>query len=130
MTKMESSRVKTTSEAYEAMRRIGERVRRANPKDQYESVSSVEHANVSRLEAADEFCLRLAYDVGQIQRCELPLHSPSLGVGHRSARQVSGAELSTFPRSLRLHEYRDRRTQIASRPMTSPAPVLLYINPS
>jgi hypothetical protein len=33
MIKTVSSRVKTASEAYDAMRRIGERVKRANPKD-------------------------------------------------------------------------------------------------
>jgi hypothetical protein len=35
-----NSRVKTASEVYDAMRRIGESVKRANPKDRYESVSS------------------------------------------------------------------------------------------
>ena len=40
MSKMVSSRVKTTNEVYDAMRRIGESVKRANPNDKYESVSS------------------------------------------------------------------------------------------
>ena len=42
MIKTESSRVKIASEVYDAMRRIGESVNMANPKDKYESVSSVE----------------------------------------------------------------------------------------
>ena len=41
MIKMVNSRVKTASEAYEAMRRIGESVKRASPKDKLESASSV-----------------------------------------------------------------------------------------
>ena len=41
MIKMVSSRVNMASEAYDAIRRIGESVKRANPKDKYESVSSV-----------------------------------------------------------------------------------------
>lgn len=42
MIKMVSSRVKMASEAYDAMRRIGESVRRANPKDRCEFASSIE----------------------------------------------------------------------------------------
>lgn len=41
MTKMVSSRVKTVSEAYDAMRRIGESVKRAKPKDKCEFASSI-----------------------------------------------------------------------------------------
>jgi hypothetical protein len=41
MIRMVSSRVKMASEAYDAIRRIGESVKRANPKDKYEPVSSV-----------------------------------------------------------------------------------------
>ena len=40
MTKIVSSRVKTASEVYDAMRRIGESVKRAKPKDKWESASS------------------------------------------------------------------------------------------
>jgi hypothetical protein len=42
MIKTESSRVKMASEVYDAMRRIGESVNMANPKDRYEFASSVE----------------------------------------------------------------------------------------
>jgi len=51
MIKMVSSRVKTASGAYDAMRRIGESVKRANPKDKWESASSVEKTeNISELQ--------------------------------------------------------------------------------
>lgn len=64
MIKIESSRVKTTSEVYDAMSRMGESVKRANPKERYESVSSVEVKTVSKLREGSGCCLRLAYDVG------------------------------------------------------------------
>jgi len=64
MIKIVSSRVKTASEVYDAMRRIGENVKRANPKERYESSSSVEVKTVSKLREGSRCCLKLAYDVG------------------------------------------------------------------
>ena len=45
MIRIVSSRVKTASEAYDAVSRIGESVKRANPKDKWESASSVKQSS-------------------------------------------------------------------------------------
>ena len=77
MIRMVSSRVKTASEAYDAIRRIGVRVKRANPKDEDESASSVEK-NVSEGSFSRE---SRTYDVGEIQRHKLSLHRAGLKAG-------------------------------------------------
>ena len=58
MIKMVSSRVKMASEAYDAIRRIGESVKRANPKDKYESVSSVKWKDGKQVAECSRLFLR------------------------------------------------------------------------
>jgi len=107
MIKMVSSRVKTASEAYDAVSRIGESVKRANPKDKSESASSVRQINQRTAEGLRVRNARIERGSDR----ELRVAAPS--VVHTTSAS------STFSRSLRLQD-QDRTRCVMG--MTSPAP--------